>query len=82
MSDLGGERSNFNAKGRLDRAVDQLLGICAGIVADGEINQQELVFLSTWLAEHREVCEIFPGNQIARRMAAVILGEIKRNLRD
>lgn len=72
MIDLGGECLNFNAKGRLDRAADQLLGICAGIVADGEINQQELAFLSTWLAEHREVCDIFPGNQIARRIAAVM----------
>lgn len=72
MGDLCGERSNFNAKARLDRAADQLLGICSGIVADGEINHRELAFLSTWLAEHREVCEIFPGKQIARRLAEVM----------
>lgn len=68
MSDLSETRSNFNAKRRLDRAVDQLLGICAGIVADGEINDKELAYLSTWLSENVEVCSQFPGEQIAGRI--------------
>lgn len=72
MSDLSGERSNFNAKRRFDRAVDQLLGICSGIVADGEINRKELAFISTWLTEHSEVCNSFPGNQLARRISDVM----------
>lgn len=72
MSEGHGEPLNFNAKRRFDRAVDQLLGICAGIVADGEINAKEISFLSTWLADNHAVCEDFPGDQIARRIALVL----------
>lgn len=68
MREFNGEALNFNRQMRLDRAVDQLIGLCSGIVADGVINTEELVFLRMWLSEHREVCESFPGNQIARRI--------------
>lgn len=72
MTDFNGEKLNFNAKHRLARAVDQLIGICAGIAADSVLNDQELAFLSTWLTENPEVCAEFPGNQIARRVQATM----------
>lgn len=72
MDDYNGESLNFNSAHRLRKAIDQLIGICAGIVADGEINDKELAFLSTWLAEHTEACREFPGNQIARRVGDIM----------
>lgn len=62
MREFNGEPLNFNRQMRLDRAVDQLIGLCSGIVADGGINTEELAFLGTWISEHREVCESFPGS--------------------
>lgn len=70
--DLSGDRSNFNSKMRLDRAADQLIGICGGIVADGLVNKEEVAFLSTWIADHREVCSEFPGNLVADRISAIM----------
>jgi hypothetical protein len=70
--DLSGERSNFNSQLRLDRAADQLIGICSGISADGVVNKDEAKFLSAWIAEHREVCSIFPGAILAERLASIM----------
>jgi len=72
MENFNGEALPFNAGARLKRAIDQLIGICAGVVADGEVNDQELVFLSTWLAENKAVCGEFPGSQISRRIKDVL----------
>lgn len=70
--DLAGQRSNFNAGMRKDRAVDQLIGICSGIVADGEINPAEVAFLRVWLSEHQEACRVFPGDLISRRLEMIL----------
>lgn len=70
--DLAGQRSNFNAGMRKDRAVDQLIGICSGIVADGEINPAEVAFLRVWLSEHQEACRVFPGDLISRRLELIL----------
>lgn len=70
--DISDVRSNFNSKMRLDRAADQLIGICGGIVADGRVNKEEVAFLSTWLADHREVCSEFPGKALADRISAIM----------
>lgn len=72
MSEFNGERLNFNAAQRLDRSIDQLIGICAGIAADGSINDAEIAYLSTWLRENRDVCKQFPGLQLAARVSAAL----------
>lgn len=72
MQNFNGEALGFNAGHRLKRAIDQLIGICSGIVADGEVHDKEVVFLSTWLSEHDEVCREFPGNQISRRVMEIM----------
>lgn len=72
MTDFSAECSHFNSKRRLDRCIDQLIGICSGIAADGEINPTELAYLSTWLAENEEVCREFPGNLLADRIRAAM----------
>lgn len=72
ISDFNGEPLNYNAKARLNRAIDQLIGLCSGIAADGAVNEKEIAFLATWLSEHTEVAAEFPGNQIARRLRDVM----------
>lgn len=72
MQNFNGEALPFNAAHRLKRAIDQLIGICSGIVADGELNDTEIAFLSTWLTNNHEACTEFPGKQIAGRIAATL----------
>lgn len=69
---LSDVQSNFNKQMRLDRAADQLIGICSGIAADGVVNKDEVAFLSSWLDDHREVCGHFPGNVLSERIAAIL----------
>lgn len=72
MSKFNGGSLNFNAAHRLKRSIDQLIGICSGIAADGVVNDQEIAFLSTWLSENGVVCTEFPGKEIAARISEVM----------
>lgn len=54
----------FTAKSRLDKAVNSLLGIIEGIAIDGLINPMEVDFLEMWLAEHAELRERHPFNEL------------------
>lgn len=56
----------------LKRSCESLIGIAAGLVADGELNNKEIQFLSTWLAEHDEVAKTWPGEVIYKRVVAVL----------
>lgn len=56
----------------LTKATQTLLGICAGITADGAVHEREVQFLSTWLAEHPDVTTLWPGSEIAKRVRAIM----------
>ncbi|HZW25192.1 MAG TPA: BRCT domain-containing protein [Gallionella sp.] len=56
----------------LARATDQLLGICSGIAADGQLHDTEIQFLSTWLAENKDATTTYPGQLIAERIRDVL----------
>lgn len=57
---------------RLDRSVDELIGLCRGILADGEINQAEAGFLLDWLHRHREFSGSFPFNVLYGRVESAL----------
>lgn len=69
---------------RLDtRAMQTLLDICTGLTADEHINDQEILFLRTWLADNGAVAERWPGNAIASRIDAILAdGSINQEERD
>lgn len=52
----------------LKRSCESLLGIAAGLVADGELNDKEVHFLSTWLSEHPELASSWPGEVVFKRV--------------
>lgn len=58
----------FTRGWRHDRSVDELIGICRGILADGEVNQSEGTFLLGWLDRHREFQDTFPFNALYPRV--------------
>ena len=51
---------------RLNRALEQLLGIASGIMADGHLHDQEVQFLSTWLRENADVAAAWPGSAVSK----------------
>lgn len=59
-------------KNRTNRAIEHLMGLVTGMVADGELNDREVTMLSTWLASHPEATTEFPGSVIARAVRDVL----------
>lgn len=54
------------------KATLTLLGICTGLVADGELRDAEIHFLGHWLLDNREMTQHWPGNVIASRIEAIM----------
>jgi NAD-dependent DNA ligase len=54
------------------KAMQTLMGMVTGIVADAQLHDREIALLSTWLTEHRETAEQWPGCAIAAQVRAVL----------
>ncbi len=48
----------------LKRSCESLLGICAGLMADGKLNDDEIRFLDTWLVENDGLSVTWPGEVV------------------
>lgn len=59
-------------KQQLKKSTENLLGICFGLIADRNINDQEVQMLSLWLSQHQCVTTVWPGNIIAQRVDAIL----------
>lgn len=57
---------------RMDRSTNELIGICRGILADGEVNITEAKFLLDWLERHAEFAGQFPYNALYPRVAEAL----------
>lgn len=55
-----------------DRTVDELVGLCRGILADGSIVQAEAEFLLKWLEGHRASCMEWPIDMLFARVSAML----------
>lgn len=56
----------------LTRATQVLMGIVTGIVADGQLQDSEILMLNTWLTENAEVTAVWPGSAIAQMLRTVL----------
>jgi len=67
--DANGQPRNraLNAQRIRDRGVDELLGLCKGIVADGEVSESEARFLLQWLESNQSIALDWPGNVLYAR---------------
>ena len=57
-----------HAQRRIDRGIDELLGMCKGIIADKVVNQDEADFLLNWIESNQELRSEWPVNIIYRRI--------------
>jgi len=53
------------------RLVSELLGLCKGMVCDGEISEGELAGLKRWLAGHSDAVLTYPGRTVAERLLRI-----------
>lgn len=65
--------SRFFHESRIDRrSADALVGLAAGISADGKVNQQEAEFLESWIATHLAHLDDPVVNLLYRRLADML----------
>lgn len=65
--------SSAIAKHNTNRAIEHLMGMVTGMVADGQLNDLEIKMLSTWASSHPEAIADFPGSVIARSVSDALL---------
>lgn len=57
---------------QLNRAVEHMMGLIGGVVADQQLHDLEISFLRTWLTEHSRVTQTWPGFVVARKVEEVL----------
>lgn len=55
-----------------ERSVDELIGLCRGILADGRIVQAEADFLLSWMKANQANCMEWPMNMLFGRLSAML----------
>lgn len=53
---------------KLRKSCESLIGICAGMLADGNLNEAEVRFLDLWLRDNEDIASAWPGEAIAKRV--------------
>jgi len=54
------------------RAMEELIGICKGIIADGKVNPEETKYLERWLRANPEAAGTWPADVLFRRLKQVL----------
>lgn len=55
-----------------NRSIDELIGICRGVLADGMLVQEETEFLLAWMKRHRDVASRWPANVLYARISRAL----------
>ena len=55
-----------------DRLIDELIGICRGVIADGEVDEKEAIYIGQWIENHREIAEKWPVNILYARLMEML----------
>ena len=62
----------IDAKRIDERKVDELIGICKGVTADGVLTVEEVQILVKWLENNKNVTSKWPGNILAERIKEIV----------
>jgi NAD-dependent DNA ligase len=66
------QRQAISYRNRLAQSAEALTGIAAGLLADRNLNDDELHFLRTWLQTHEEIRHSWPGDILFARINTVL----------
>jgi len=61
-----------NARRLADRTIDELIGICKGMTADGVVNIDEVNFLCRWFEANSEYLNAWPANILSARITEML----------
>ncbi len=65
--------NRYLARARIaDRQIDELIGICKGVLADGLVFKEEVDFLLRWMESNRGVAEQWPVNVLYSRLLQAV----------
>ena len=53
------------------RDMAEMLGLCKGVLVDGEVSEEEAFALMTWAEEHPDLALAWPGNVLYRRLRKI-----------
>jgi NAD-dependent DNA ligase len=65
-------RQTVTFRNDLARSAGALLGIAQGMLADGNLNDQEIIFLRDWLVNSPSIAAAWPGNVIHAKVQALL----------
>ncbi|MEX0943895.1 MAG: BRCT domain-containing protein [Pseudomonadales bacterium] len=66
-------RAKTRTPGRIqDRLIDELIGICRGVIADGLVDEREAIFIGQWIEAHRDIAECWPVNILYARLTEML----------
>jgi NAD-dependent DNA ligase len=57
-----------NLENNVSKAIDQLSGICSGILADGVVNEAEAAFFAEWVQKYASFEPVWPFTDILARV--------------
>ncbi len=66
------EYTKFTSRARIEKSVNSLLGLIEGMAIDSSINESEVSFLNLWLAEHADVRDRHPYNEMVPVVQAAV----------
>ncbi|MCK4842431.1 MAG: BRCT domain-containing protein [Methylococcales bacterium] len=62
----------FHFSNNAIKAVNTLYGLCMGVLADGKVNDREVLFLDTWLKDNLAYIDSYPLNLVAERLQDIL----------
>lgn len=60
-----------NLENNVSKAIDQLSGICSGILADGVVTEQEVAFFAEWIRKYAPFEPVWPFTDILARVERI-----------
>jgi len=62
----------FRASAIQARSLDELIGLCRGVIADGNVCRPEAEFILNWLTANKSVADTFPANVLYPRLMEML----------
>ncbi len=66
----------FNRSRLTDRAIDELIGLCKGTLADGIVSKEEARFLLAWMEANRAASELWPASVLYPRIRSMLVDNV------
>lgn len=57
---------------RADRASNELVGLCRGLLADGHVSPMEASFLKDWIERNAEFVSMYPFNRLYSQLTEIL----------